>query len=282
MIESARTDSVGKMKLAVSSLSCPKWDLPQIVEAAARSGFAGIDFRGIGAEIDITALKEFGDDLDRTLALLASRKLAMPCLNTSVTLVSPSPQRWEVMLAEARRYAELAGRTATTFLRIFGGMVSNGMSRSEGLLMAQRHLRQVVKICKPHHCRPLLETHDDWATSQQVLELLHEFDPTEVGVLWDLEHPFRRGELPTDTAKALRRYIAHVHVKDTIDTDGKRRPVLIGQGMLPLADCAAALRLIGFDGWYCLEVEKRWDEQAPDPEQSLPQFSAYMRETWNR
>lgn len=256
--------------------------MPRIIEAAVANQITGIDFRGLGPEIDITRLAEFDAHLNTTLSHLRQHGLSMPCLNTSVTLVSPSPDRWEAMLEEAQRYARLAERTGTPFLRIFGGSVPKGMTPDQARTMAQRHLRQLVKVCKPHHCLPVLETHDDWATSFRLLELIHEFDPAEVGVLWDLEHPFRQGESPIDTAKGLQRFIRHVHVKDTIQVDGKYHPVLLGNGIVPLAECAAALKEIGYSGWYCLEVEKRWDPVSPEPEQSLPTFATYMRERWNR
>ena len=38
--------------------------------------------------------------------------------------------------------------------------------------MAQRRLRQLIKICHQTGAQVILETHDDWATSQQVLELV--------------------------------------------------------------------------------------------------------------
>ena len=55
---------------------------------------------------------------------------------------------------------------------------------------------------------------------------------------------------------------------------------LLGEGDLPLDRCIAALKSIGYDAWACLETEKRWHPTAPDPEQSVPQFAAYMREHW--
>jgi sugar phosphate isomerase/epimerase len=265
------------MKLAISTLACPNWSLEQIISAASASEIAGIDFRGIGSEIDITKLPQFGADLPETLASLREHHLVMPCLNTSVTLVVPDPEKWDLMLQEVQRYAQLASRTATRYMRVFGGSIPKNLTRDEAVHLAQRHLRQAVKICKPNGCQPLLETHDAWITSDQVLQLIHEFDPDDVGVLWDLEHPWRLGESPADTAVGLRRWIRHIHIKDTIRTDGKSRPVLLGEGELPLHECLAALQAIGYDGWISLETEKRWHPQGPEPEQSVPQFARYMR-----
>ena len=181
------------MKLAISTLVCPAWSLDQIVANCASSGVDGIDFRGIREEIDITKLAEFNDKLDETIGMLRTSDLAMPCLNTSITLLAPA-DRWQQMLDECVRSANLAAKTGTSFLRIFGGGIPKDMTRDEVRGMAQRRLRQLVKICHGKPCRPILETHDDWTTSQHVLELLHEFSPEEAGVLWDIEHTHRHGE----------------------------------------------------------------------------------------
>jgi len=267
-------------RLSFSTLSCPAWSFEQIVESATRFGVQGIDFRGIGNEIDITKLPLFANgNLDATMQAIRFRGLKLPCFNTSVTLVSPAPQRWQEMLDECRRYAQLAQRTGTRLIRIFGGGVPKEMSRDEGRLMAERHLRQVIKICRNFDCTPILETHDDWSTSAQVLELLHEQDPRDVGVLWDIEHSFRHGESPIDTVTALRRFLRHVHFKDSRAGEaGKRIPTLLGEGELPLRECVHALRETGYDGWVCLEAEKRWHPQeTPEPEVTIPQFVVFMR-----
>jgi len=269
------------MLLSFSTLACPNWSFPQIVGAAAAHGFNGIDPRGIGAEIDITRLPRFNEELPATLDLLARHGLRMPCLNTSVVLVTPAQERWEMMLEEARRYADLAQRAGSLYLRIFGGAVPKGVTREQATALARRHLRQLSKLCASHRCQVLIETHDEWAASERMLQLLEGFAPAEAAVLWDIEHACLRGEAPAETARALGSRVRHVHFKDVAIRQGKGVPRLLGQGELPLKEFLAALRGIDYDGWICLEVEKRWHaEDAPDPEESLPQFVKYMRENW--
>ncbi len=267
------------MKLTLSTLACPNWTLDQIIDHAAANGIAGIDFRGIGAELDITQLPAFSTELPSTLKQLRDHHLSMPCLNSSVTLVTPMATKWEAMLSEARRYAQLAEKTETKFLRVFGGAVPTGMTRADAKTLARAHLQQLIDICKPHGCKPVLETHDAWTVSAAVLELIGDFTADQTAALWDLEHPWRSGESPADTALALSDRIQHVHIKDTIRRDGKSRPVLLGEGELPLGECIGALKNIGYDGWICLETEKRWHAEGPDPEMSVPQFAGYMRDT---
>jgi sugar phosphate isomerase/epimerase len=263
------------MNLAFSSLVCPSWSLDQMIAAAAQNDVGGIDFRGIREEIDITKLPEFNEKLDETLALLRASEVSMPCLNTSVTLVSPA-DRWQQMLDEWQRSVNLAGKTRTHLLRVFGGGIPKEMTRDEARSMAQRRLRQLIKMTLGKSCMPILETHDDWTTSQNVLEMIHEFSPDEVGVLWDIEHTHRHGELPVDSATHLRRYLKHVHVKDSVRVEGKNKQLLLGEGDIPLRDAVHSLREIGYDGWYSLETEKRWHADAPDPDASIPNFVKYM------
>lgn len=268
------------MRLCISTLVCPTWSVPQMVGAAAAHGISGIDFRGVGDEIDITRSTQFHAELKQTVALFRQHALAMPCLNTSVTLVSPAADRWQMMLDECHRYAQLAPQTHSQYLRIFGGAVPKGMTPEEALAMARRHLRQVVRICEAQSCMPLLETHDEWATTPAMLSLLEGFEQRQVGVLWDLEHPYRRGEVPAETAAALRTFVRHVHVKDSVRVDGRNAPRLLGEGDLPLVEMFRALGAINYDGWMCLETEKRWHADAPEPEQSIPQFVQYMKGHW--
>jgi sugar phosphate isomerase/epimerase len=181
------------------------------------------------------------------------------------------------MLQEFHRVIRLANRTATRYLRIFGGNIPTDMPRPQARSLAQRHLRQLIKMAAGLGCLPLLETHDDWSIGPHVLELIGELDPGQVGVIWDVEHPFRGGESPAATASALAKFIRHVHFKDSLIQNGQPLPTLLGHGDLPLRDCYQQLTAVGYDGWICLETEKRWRPAAPDPHISIPQFAQFMR-----
>ncbi|RYG28088.1 MAG: sugar phosphate isomerase/epimerase, partial [Chitinophagaceae bacterium] len=51
----------GKKKplLSFSTLGCPDWSFAQILEAAHRYGYKGIEVRGIQRELDLVKCKEF-------------------------------------------------------------------------------------------------------------------------------------------------------------------------------------------------------------------------------
>lgn len=264
------------MKLCISTLVCPAWTLQQIVDACSEHGVSGIDFRGIASEIDITRLPQFTTELGETMRVLNEKNLRMPCLNLSTTLITTDADRWTAFLEETQRYAQLAQLTKTKFLRIFGGRVPAEMTRESAQDLARRHLKQLVKIASNHDTQIIWETHDDWSTSDEMLPVLDGFSPDDVAVLWDIEHPFRKGEAPERTAERLQPYIRHIHIKDSERVENRVSPRLIGHGNLPIGPTLAALKSIGYTGWYALETEKRWRAEAPEPEESIPQFVKYM------
>ncbi|GIW77683.1 MAG: hypothetical protein KatS3mg104_2746 [Phycisphaerae bacterium] len=264
------------MKLCISTLVCPTWTFDQIVKACHTYGVNGIDFRGIADEIDITKLPLFTTRLPETLKVLARHHLKMPCLNLSATLITTEPDRWNDFLGEVQRYAQLAHQSQTRYLRIFGGRVPQDMSRAFAQDLARRHLKQLLRITSGLDVRIAWETHDDWCTSDEMLPVLEHFSPEELGVLWDIEHPFRRGEEPERTAERMKSYICHVHIKDSERIDNRNFPRLLGEGNLPIVPTLKALKSIGYSGWYCLETEKRWHSEAPEPDQSISQFVRFM------
>jgi sugar phosphate isomerase/epimerase len=265
------------MKLCFSTLACPSWDLQTMVRAAADNGIGGIDFRGLQTEIDVTKLPAFNDGLPDTLAVFREYNLQIPCFNSSVTLMAVG-DRWGQMLEECQRTATLASKTGTRFIRIFGGAPSKEMSHAEAVTLGQRRLRQLVKMTKPAGCQVLVETHDVWVTADQLAPLFEGTAADEVGLLWDCEHTYRKGEPPSQTVKVHGERLKHIHVKDSVrGPENRNTQLLLGKGDLPIASFVAALREGGYDGWYALETEKRWHPEAPEPEESIPNFARFMR-----
>jgi sugar phosphate isomerase/epimerase len=72
----------------------------------------------------------------------------------------------------------------------------------------------------------------------------------KVGVYQDLANAIIYGQRPAETIRALGPAIVMVHVKDT--KDGGQ--AMLGEGTVDWGACRAALREIGYDGWFVLET----------------------------
>jgi len=189
-------------------------------------------------------------------------------------------------LDEAQRLRDNSPQagTDTKLIRIFGGGVPKGMSRDE----ARKHGANATsarssRSAKSHGCTPVLETHDDLGNpARRVLELACTNSiPQDVGVLWDIEHPWRRGRKSRSTPRQrLKRFVRHIHVKDSIgDETADRR-------CLAKATCRwrNARRPIAGIGLRRIlsasNARKRWHEKrAPEPEF---EFAAVRRSTCGR
>jgi sugar phosphate isomerase/epimerase len=127
-----------------------------------------------------------------------------------------------------------------------------------------------------------IETHDAWTHSADMLALIADTNPQEVGVCWDVKHPYWAGEeTPAFTWRQLGPRIINTHWKDTQrdHATGRDRLCLTGEGVLPLADCLDVLVAGGYAGYCTLEWEKRWHPYLPDAEVAFPHFIQYM-EQW--
>ena len=266
-------------RLTCSTLACPTWTLQQIVESFAAAGLRGVDFRGIGETLDHTLLPAFNEDANATRAMLAERSLEVPCMCSSIRLMTPDASEWRAMLDEYERYLSVADRFASPFVRIFPGSTPENMPRDEAATMARQRASELASIAASgHRAAPILETHDDWGATAEVVKLLADVEPAEFGVLWDVRHSWAAGESPEEAIATLGNRLRHVHVKDATVVEEREEPTLLGDGIVTVGEALRALKKENYSGWICLEAEKRWrPATTPEPEVTVPQFVEFVR-----
>lgn len=267
------------MKLSFTTLGCPKWDVETIVTRAAEYGFDGVDFRGLGGQMNLYELAPFKEGLAGTVSRVADAGIQISCFSSSVLLVSRARQAQN--LEEIERYAELCERFGTRYIRVFGGKLG-GADRNEAIAAAGELVAKAAPLVRQAGVQLVLETHDDWTRCEDVLALLQGTDPETIGVLWDVHHPYRTcGEQPERTWEALGSRIAYTHWKDSLpeaDTPDKFHYRFMGEGDVPFAAIRDVLADGGYDGWYTLEWEKHWHPELEEPELAFPQYVRFMRE----
>ncbi len=269
------------MKLAFTTLGCPKWDMETIVSRAVEYGFDGVDFRGYLGELNIYRLPEFTTECEETARRFRDAGLEMPCFSSSVRLMPKKGEDLQTELSEIKAYAKLCRRFQTPFIRIFGGAIGD-TPRTEAIRIAAANLRKLVQVAEGQGVQLLVETHDDWLSCHDLAALLEEAGTPSAGIVWDTHHPYRMiGETPAETCATLGKRIRYTHWKDSRPqphaTHGHQL-CMIGEGDIPMREMLACLAGTGYDGYLTLEWEKMWVPEIEEPEVAFPAFVKHMRQ----
>jgi len=295
-----------KLRLSFSTLACPDWTLPEIIEHAPEYGYDGVEIRMLEGETDLLARPEFAPDLlEENLEVFRQADLEVCGLASSVRFDHLDAAEREKELAIGKLYIDLARRLGAGFVRVFGDVVppeSGPGQRHEVLRNIADGLNALGEYSEEHDARVdvLLETHGDFADSRLMQELFLHVRSPRVGVLWDTHHPWRfHGEPVAETFERLGPWIRHTHWKDSRTQaprelsaeaaaasrrasslmSGHRAAdyALFGTGEFPAAETLRLLVSAGYDGWISLEWEKAWHPDLAEPELALPQFPPALR-----
>ena len=104
--------------LAFSTLGCPKWSWPQILDFASSHGFAAIELRGLMGQLDLPSVPEFTPDkIGQRRAELAQHDLKVACVSSSAEMHHADASRVK-QLDDARRFIDLAHALGAPNVRV--------------------------------------------------------------------------------------------------------------------------------------------------------------------
>jgi sugar phosphate isomerase/epimerase len=268
------------MKLAFSTLGCPRWSLDTIIRAAGVYGFQGIEVRGLQDDLDVTNRSEFTGQASLFRRQLQDHGVEIACFSSSVALSGPDAASSDTSFDELKRYTQLCVTFGTPFIRIFGGRIGS-VSRAIALDTAAANLLKMADVVRDTRVKILVETHDDWMRADHLKSLMAAVSSEAIGLLWDVNHPFMfLGEAPATTWEQTGPWIHHTHWKDSKRNPRARHgfePCLMGDGLVPHQEIDQVLKNGNYDGYLSLEWEKRWHPEIAEPEVAFPQFVEYMR-----
>jgi sugar phosphate isomerase/epimerase len=277
-----------RLPLGFSTLGCPTWPWPRILDFAAEHQFASIELRGILTNMDLTKVPELAPErIADAKRQLAPRGLVVSDLGASAQMHDMDPVKHAAQLDEARRFIDLAHALDAPYVRVFGNEYVKDVPRDQMLAHIAGALHELGDYAKSKGVTLLIESHGDFTDSPALLEILQKADSPNVALLWDAHHTFVSGkEQPEDTVRQLGRYIRHTHLKDSVAAGNDRRYVLTGTGDVPVKRQIAALAKSGYRGFFSFEWEKRWHPEIEEPEVAFAQYARvaaeYLRETPSR
>jgi sugar phosphate isomerase/epimerase len=271
-----------KLPLAFSTLGCPKWTWPQILDFAEQHEFAAVELRGLLGDMNLPARPEFAaDKIPAAKRDVAAHGLKIASVSSSAEMHEADPQKRAQQLADARSFIDLASALGAPYVRVFGNKIEG--PREEVIARVSSGLHELGEYAGPRNVTVIIESHGDFTDSPTLKEILTRANSDHVALLWDAHHTFAEShEEPEFTVAQLGKWIRHTHLKDSVPDGKERHYVLTGNGDVPVKRQVEALVKINYTGFYCYEWEKVWHPDLLEPEVAFPDYikvvGEYLRE----
>jgi sugar phosphate isomerase/epimerase len=255
-------------RFAASTLGLPDAGLDEIVAVLSAGGCSGVELRAGEKQPVHTALTR--TERTEVRRRLAEAKLKPLAVSSYVRICAPGDDR--AIVDDLVAHVDLAADLGAVGVRIFPGGAGDGADDERGA----RRLTDAAGPAERRGVRLLVETHDSHPRGTDVASLLDRTGRDDIGVIWDLVHPWRTGESPADTYAAIAPRLGYVQLKDAVPPLDRPVPALIGHGEVPLDEIRAVLRGHGYDGWWSLEWEKAWHPEIPPLPEALASARAWL------
>ena len=145
--------------LGFSTLGCPTWPWPKILDFAAEHRFAAIELRGILENMDLTRVPELAPDrIADAKQQLAAHGLTVSCLGASAQMHDQDPVKHAAQLDEAHRFIDLAHALDAPYVRVFGNEYVKDVPRDQMLAYIAGALRSLGDYAGPKGVTVLIES----------------------------------------------------------------------------------------------------------------------------
>jgi sugar phosphate isomerase/epimerase len=274
-------DVNNKMRLSFSTLGCPDWTFPQIVDFAAQHDYTGLELRGILKQMDLTLCNEFLNKENRTatLKLMKEKGLRFVDLGSSCTLHFADATERKKNLDEGKRFIDLAHEIKCPFVRVFPNLFPKELEKNATMDLITKGLLELADHAKDSDVSVLIESHGDLVKTEDLEKIMADAENPQVGMIWDVTNIWSvTKDPPVIVYERLKKYIRHTHIKDAKIVDGKINYVFLGQGDVPIFEAIDALAKGGYRGYYSFEWEKLWHPEIAAPELAIADYSKAMKE----
>lgn len=265
------------MKTSFSTLGCPDWKWQDIISTAKDMGFDGVEVRGVGNTIYAPDISVFSDEkIGQTVEKLRSVSLDIPCISSACLMFKKDNP---ALIEEGKAYIDLAEKLGSKFIRLLGDEKPEPVCEIDDETVAE-NTAAFCDYAAEKNVTMLIETNGVYSDTKRLAYLMEKINRKNAAVLWDVNHPFRfNNETPAETFENIGKYLAYVHLKDSVSDNGKIRYKMMGYGDIPLKEILTILKKSGYEGYLSLEWVKRWYSDLEDAGVVFLQYLSYVRRT---
>jgi len=261
--------------LSFSTLGCPKWSFPEVLDFATKHGYTGIEIRGIAGELDLFKCAEFSspEKIDATRRMVEDKGLRFVDLGSSSEMHHADPEKRKSSMDGAKKFIDLAQKINCPYIRVFPNKIPKGPERDAAIDLIIQGLAELGNYAKGSKVGVLMESHGDAVQTSGLVHIMKSAESPNTGMIWDVVNMWSvTKEPPATVYEQLKKYIRHTHVKDAKMINGEPHYVLFGQGETPIGEAIQILQKGGYDGYYSFEWEKLWHPEIEEPEIALADF----------
>ena len=237
------------MKKAFSTLACMQADYKEIATACKRYGITGVEIR-IDDDGGILG-KHSPEELRRLKDSFAMDNLTITDLASGLWFRGYNLEQ----VNEGKRVVQKAECVGAKAIRVFLG--GTGHDNEIGKALAE-----LCDIASTSGIEIWAEMHSEYSTGKSMKRIYEIVKRKNLRFIWDVMHSIEYGEALEETWNLLGERIAHVHVKDGIDTletgFPEFRHTALGEGAIPLNSLLDLLENVNYDGYVSLEWETKW------------------------
>ncbi|NIA20459.1 MAG: TIM barrel protein [Anaerolineaceae bacterium] len=260
------------MKIGIQSVCTADLEVEGVISLAKELGLDGV-------ELAAGYLGKFRGEPEgpqwhiSTADTLASAETAALLARQAGVEIFAFASRCEVEeLEKFESLCRAAGSIGCPLVRIGCGRYDPGLGYWGSMNRSRKLLAAAIEIARKHDVRPVVELHDKTMADGVLAsyELVREFSPREVGIIFDAGNARLFGYQPWPQAlDILFDYISHVHAKDLawVREGDKVRLDFTGpgQGFVEWAELLKLLKDRGYEGYLSIEDYRGgWCRKNPD------------------
>jgi len=258
--------TVGGFKLCLTSAVAPQWSSKDLVEAAVKYGYAGVELSaGAGCKHGVE-LESTETELREIRTVFSDNGIGIACLGTPVSFHAAEPEARQKALEELERYIDIADALATPYVRIFGGEIPSGIEVAGAADYISDCLAEAASFAEQRSATLLVETFGTFRNSRFLREIIKQVYSPRLCALWNVPETVRGLEPVGDTFDSLCDHIRHIHLADYEYFEERTAvaPAEFGDGFVPLGQAIEVLADGGYRGYLAFdpaEIPEDSDEE---------------------